>query len=830
MAGLFTTETRAGAFELSLTADSRVKMLSPSPSLFRSLALPVVSVFLLAFFLLPFLGPSHPAQAQPAESSVTKPTVRSTTTRSPAAVARYEVTFTTTEGAALQPLTDFISMELHEDIRVPRGINPAAVRVQYATDNDSGTGTATYVELVDHTDPRRPTVITISPAIRERGASRPVPIPGGSDVTVTFTRNAGIRNPTEGGAYSWKVWTSKDRMPVAAAHPSYYPENAAQKEIDLLEAFRNSSPEDVETGLLVDREIQLSKEEAGRGEKITVIGRGYKNGTTLTVWRDANADGSLDTDEITLCDTTVLSNDIGYCDFTISVPPFTHGHGECEPDGKNCNLINARDGYGGTSVIYPAPEDHALELVGSVKASNVQGPGGNIQVQLTDYPEGVISSVDIGGVPVDIDRLRVGPSGSLYFSISVPNETRLGRQSLQVVLERDSPVNGEETYTRSVVVVITHPTTTVRIFPETVLPNQRVSLWGNGFTDGNDVSIEQVRVGGFELGPARINGGSGSIELSRDGSWSASLDLPIVESTTAEGIHSLRLEDSSGRVGRVEFTVPPREVTVSPVWSRPGALVTVEGTGFPVRNDNGSSISILIRYESTAGVTLTSAHTDASGRFSQEILVPLRTPLPSSNFIRVEFEDDQGKSVITTARHEVPAATVALDPVAGPPGTPVTISGSGFRRYARVDSMTIGSIDVSPGTGLSTNASGEFEGRFLAPGIGSGRQTVMVSVAGVTASVTFEIKQSGVPPGGETPVSEALEALSDGLAAIFHFNDDTKVWSFYEPGYEDSSDLGHMIEGESYWIQVRATTEAILNGKSRRLTCLSGNCWNQVVW
>ncbi|MYC29305.1 MAG: hypothetical protein F4X65_04340 [Chloroflexi bacterium] len=813
-------------------------MLSRSPSLSRPLALSVASFLLLVLFLLPLLKPSQLADAQ---SSVTEPTV-SSSSRSPAAVSGYVVKFTTTdsENAVLQPFEDSISMELHEDIRVPRGINPATVRVQYTNGNGTRSGTATNIELTDHTDPRRPTVVTIYPAIRESRDAPPGPIPHNSMVTVTFTKNAGIRNPTEGGAYSWKVWTSKDTNRVPASHANECPSGGEDCENGLLHAYSESSPDDVSAGLLVDREIQLSKEEAGRGEQITVIGRGYKNGTTLTVWRDADADGNFDSDESSLCDTMVLANDIGYCSFTVSVPPFTHGTGECDSSenagGVTCepdyNLINARDGYGGTSVIYAesgkvSEVAHVLELVGSVKASNVQGPGGNIQVQLTDFPEGFISSVDIGGVLVDIDRLRVGPSGSLYFSIAVPNEARLGRQSLQVVLKRD---NGEETYSRSVVVVITHPTTTVRIFPETVLPNQRVSLWGNGFSDGNDVSIEQVRVDGFDLGPARINGGSGSIELSRDGSWSGSLDLPIVEATTAEGVHSLRVEDSRGLFGTVEFNVPPREVKVSPVWGRPGSLVTVEGTGFPVRNDNGSSISILIRYESQAGVTLTSAHADASGSFSQEVLVPLRTPLPSSNFIRVEFEDDQGKSVITTARHEVPAATVVLDPVSGPPGTPVTITGSGFRRYARVDTLTIGTIDVSPGTSLSTDADGEFEARFLAPGIGQGRQTVIAAVAGVTASVSFEIKQSGVPPGGETPVSTALEDLSDNVVAIFHFNDDTKTWSFYEPGYEDFGDLRHMITGESYWIQVRSTAEAVLNGKTRRLTCLSGNCWNHVVW
>ena len=40
----------------------------------------------------------------------------------------------------------------------------------------------------------------------------------------------------------------------------------------------------------------------------------------------------------------------------------------------------------------------------------------------------------------------------------------------------------------------------------------------------------------------------------------------------------------------------------------------------------------------------------------------------------------------------------------------------------------------------------------------------------------------------------------------------------------------NFITGESYLLQVSATTEVILNNKTRNLTCVGGNCWNQIVW
>ena len=45
----------------------------------------------------------------------------------------------------------------------------------------------------------------------------------------------------------------------------------------------------------------MSHEGVSRGNEVTVIGRGYKNGTTLTFWRDANFDGRRDSGENELC-------------------------------------------------------------------------------------------------------------------------------------------------------------------------------------------------------------------------------------------------------------------------------------------------------------------------------------------------------------------------------------------------------------------------------------------------------------------------------------------------------------------------------------------------
>ncbi len=823
------------------------------PRSLRGAAIPLTLAGLFLLFLTVSLfaigGRPERVEAQDAcdGSAVCDPTVRATS-RTPAADTSYEVTFTTP--VSIEPLTGNIIMELHEDIRVPRAIFPNLVRVEYFTDgSENGNspprafGFATDVSLTDQNDPRHPTKMNITHGLRGSGDNSGfIAIPSGADVKITFQRGAGISNPTEGGAFSWKVGVGNDDNLVEAEHP----------EMAVRDAFRAASDadENADVGLLVDREIQLSHEEISRGEIITVIARGFKNGHTLTVWRDANVNGIRETGESDLCQVEVAGNDIGYCDFTVHSPPFEKGAGVCpyttDGDGNvdlDCNFINAVDGLSGSTIIlgkgseeiYEA--DQLLELEGRIEADIVQGPGGDIQVQLIDFPQGVITGVSIGGVPAELEEMRVGNSGRLYFSVPVPDEARLGRQYLRVKMYETTGDCADNTgsdaecdFFDEVIVDISQPKAIVRIFPETVLPNQRVSLSGLGFHDDRGTTIDEVKFGGFALKPSRINGGVGSIDVAGDGNWNGSVDLPIVEATTSEGTHTLQVRDSRGRTGSVEVTVPPRELQVTPIWGRPGTIIKVTGTGFPSRNDHGASVNLRVYYDSGDRFTVLSAEPDANGNFSQEIQIPLKTPTPSSNFVRVEFDDDNGIAVVTSAPHEIPGAVIQLSPDAGPPGTRFTMRGTGFRHHIPVSAVMFADIDVSPGHSVSTDSNGEFAVELMAPGLDAGQQTVQVTVAGVTSSATFDIKPPGVVPGAPVPVAEALEGLGDRLLRVFHFNNDTKVWAFYAPVVADESTLDLMVTGETYLVLVKNTTQVILNGKSRILTCYQGVCWNQIVW
>ena len=142
--------------------------------------------------------------------------------------------------------------------------------------------------------------------------------------------------------------------------------------------------------------------------------------------------------------------------------------------------------------------------------------------------------------------------------------------------------------------------------------------------------------------------------------------------------------------------------------------------------------------------------------------------------------------------------------------------------------MKIGTIEITPAPKPNTDANGMMSFDVLIPGLDVGIQTVEVKVGGTTSSTGFTVTESGVAPGDIKEVGPALEDLGDNFVNVWHFNNDLKTWSFYD-GME-GSDLTHLITGETYLIQIKSTVEVILNGDTRSLTCVGGNCWNQIVW
>ena len=82
-----------------------------------------------------------------------------------------------------------------------------------------------------------------------------------------------------------------------------------------------------------------------------------------------------------------------------------------------------------------------------------------------------------------------------------------------------------------------------------------------------------------------------------------------------------------------------------------------------------------------------------------------------------------------------------------------------------------------------------------------------------------------IPAAG---VARALEPLGDNLERVWHLDDTTREWTFYDPRpvFAESNTVKELVPGEAYSIRVSAYQTMTLNGQVHRL--YAG--WNLIGW
>jgi hypothetical protein len=725
----------------------------------------------------------------------------------------YKVMFQTDK--VLNTLRDELVIEFHEDYILPDSISASAVAITIEGFRDAeGGGDPEDVVispngiLVDGSEVR----ISLGDLDKNADSSHHDIAPM-AKITVNFWQSAGIRNPTEAGSYS-----------IIKIEMGDFEIDNEDEDIEGLTA---NAPDTVR------RKISLSEEDGGLGDMVMVTGKGFENGVTLHFFLDKDKDGRLASGEDILCSVAQTSGEnVGSCEFKVTTPTFQMGE----------NYINAVDGDG-NEVYDPDNDDSRFELKASISATPAGGsPGEVMQVQLVSFPPSTsIQEIKLsgqficGGMPpgkkVEVNCSSygsVGGQGTASIGVTVPNWAIAGKQELRLKA-------GGKTDTYNVNIVGPRIVST----PQTVVANQRVSLVGTGFSPraeiGDDTAdskaVSKLSIGGYTIPWEKLNDNR-NVMVDDGGNWSASLDLPLVEATTGVGNRTIRVTDSKGRVGNVDVTLAPRSFEIFPPEGRVGTMAVVRGKGYPGKNDEGDSFTVDVVYKVRDGAEArVSVVPDASGSFEVQLRIPTTAAIPSTNQVEVKFRhEDGGTEVLETKQHFVPEGVIELSQSSGGPGSRVTLKGEGFKTYVPIESVKIGSIEITPSPKPSTDANGMMEFDVLIPGLDVGIQTIEVKVGGTTASTGFTVTESGVNPGDIVAVAKGVEALGDNLVSVWHFNNDTKAWAFYSPDLAEGNTLTHMITGETYLIRIKSTVEVILNRDTRNLTCVADNCWNQVVW
>ncbi|MYC28514.1 MAG: S8 family serine peptidase [Chloroflexi bacterium] len=173
---------------------------------------------------------------------------------------------------------------------------------------------------------------------------------------------------------------------------------------------------------------------------------------------------------------------------------------------------------------------------------------------------------------------------------------------------------------------------------------------------------------------------------------------------------------------------------------------------------------------------------------------------------------------------------VALSSIIGQPGSLVTVYGANFTPYAQLENVRVGSEQVMFTPLTRTDSGGRLSFEVEIPNSKVGTQPIEVTVGKTVATVPFIVTNLEVSPSEVVAVGRGLESLGDNLVSVWHFDNDSKVWSLYSATLADGNTLTHLVAGETYFIRIRSNMEVTLNNGTSHLTCVGSNCWNQVVW
>ena len=704
----------------------------------------------------------------------------------------------------------------------------------------------------------------------------------GQTLTLVLTRAAGIKNPTEEKNYKVGVQI----LPLVT------------------DIQPNDGPDDASAATLsVVAKVTLSDDDQKRGYELTVTGAGFNNGTTadayvytggsISEWwdlldcaqmvaavddsRDANMDnpyckmyanlGDAEKMEVRkvdyktgdagrlVCEAIVKkgtqlgaalvgSDDLATVVVEVTAPTFQPGdiNAICMVDGENRHSKTWDD----------------FNLEPSIRAvPNTVSSGDTVNIFAQDYPFSGSSLTQLKLAGIDVTNAVAGSlrnqslvNGSAAISFEVPGsvngaplqgtvrvDARWGTPGTDGKCNADDDSNCTSKDSK---ITVTGSELTASVTD--VLPNETITITGNGFGTQTCIAVGNIQLDGVAVqvdDESTFTCGDGdykAVEVSNSGQFVATITMWPQDTrvgtdnpTLISGTHTLDVEDSDGFVGSTKIMIAEPTISVVPDVVGPRDYVVIAGTNWPIDNtDNSNSGLVTVVISDDANARTYSVYPDNVGRFTIEHRVSKDVGIPSTNQVKGSHSD-----VVKIGSFTVPAATVTVTPTQAQPGDTISLSATDMKPYAEADYVKVGGTTYND-PGANTDIDGNITiDDVLVPGLDPGTYSVIINVDGTVAIGELEVLAEDSAAGAGTELPGALEALGDSLVRVFHFNDVNKSWDFFDPRDEfaELNTLTTLVNGEPYWVLVSAGQEdVVLNNKARTLTCVGGDCWNQLVW
>ena len=377
-----------------------------------------------------------------------------------------------------------------------------------------------------------------------------------------------------------------------------------------------------------------------------------------------------------------------------------------------------------------------------------------------------------------------------------------------------------------------------------VAPNETIIISGSGFSENSHILVKNIKLDGKSMAVDDAGTADGYDDPDEEGTQ----NLKAVRTTSSGGFtatvsvwamgednpalddddYTIKATDAEGFVGKAKITILEPTVSVMPEMVSPRDFITISGENWPIStSDDDHEVTIMVDRRNR------SVNIDGNGRFRYQYQLRSNIGIGDEHEVVVEFESDGG-SIEEEATFEVHDAGIMLTPTEAAPGQTISLEVEGMPPYALVDHVNIDGVNRLGGQNLNTDRHGNVMiTGVLVPYLDPGFYPVEVMVGEETRVVQLEVLSEAVVAGIAAALPGAVEDLGENLVRIFHFNTSSKVWTFYDPRpeFEGLNTLNELADGQPYWILVPETQEnVVLNGRTRDLTCVGGDCWNQLVW
>ena len=632
----------------------------------------------------------------------------------------------------------------------------------------------------------------------------------GQTLRMVVSKAAGIENPSEQGSHSTGfsiIGGTEDRA-----------DEAGMKLDDLLTKAK----------------ISLSADDGGRGKEVTISGSGFNNGTTAEAFVLVADTKPMD------CETLIANSDsesLGTAgvgsDDKFSIAFIVH---QDEFDAGMVNWICAKDSESDGGNRYSSDVD-GFEVKDSLSITpEAVASGEEVTLKPRDFmSSATLAYVYLGGTEAE-NTLMYGGSdapvqrdGSDYV-FDMPGGYS---GSLRITVEYSDGAKASAT-------INVEPSSLTLSVTEAA-PNQSIVISGSGFSEKSYIKVSDITIDGQPLvvdesGTENVLVGVEIVEVVKTtstGEFTASVKV-WSDSTTdnpalSDGTYKIEAEDVKGFSGSAMITILAPTLMVSPTAAGPRDYIVISGTNWPVStSDDDREVNINVDDRNrNAGV-------DSIGRFNYEYQLRSTIQIGKEHTITVTYDDEDGSGDIEEEiTFIVPSSNVTIIPAAAAPGETIAVEITGMPIIRLVEEVVIDGADR-----LRDSYTTDREGNVTVEGIvvpyaDPGFYPVRITVGDDTAVIQLEILAESDVRGAASPLPESVMDLGDSLVRIFHFNTSSKVWTFYDPRpeFEGLNTLAELSGGQPYWILVSENVEnVVLNARTRNLTCVGGDCWNQLVW